>query len=225
MLFHWRRVGGAGAYRKIIVNGLGAVATGLTVIVVILSKFAEGAWITVVTIPALLLLMYGVRRHYARIWHELESATPLDLTGNRQPIVVVPLQQWSKVAKRALCAALAISDEVHGVFVVEEDKSDKLRETWTHYVVEPAQQAGDVVPQLVVLQSPYRFVVNPIVDYVLKVSKDNPARRIIAMVPELVETRWYNYFLHSQRATLLKTTRLVKVNDRISVLNVPYYLK
>ena len=225
MLFHWKRKGGPGAQRKMFINGLGAFATGVTVMVVIVSKFVEGAWITVVTIPALLALMYGVRSHYRRIWTELDSPTPLDLKGNLAPIVVVPLQQWSKVAKHALCAALAISDEVRGVFVVEEDKSDKLCETWNHFVVNPARQSGSAVPELVVLQSPYRFVVNPIVDYVLATSKQNPKRRVIAMVPELVEQRWYNYFLHSQRATLLKTLLLVKGNDRISVLNVPYYLK
>ncbi|MBV8896838.1 MAG: APC family permease, partial [Acidobacteriaceae bacterium] len=225
MLFHWKRKGGAGARRKMFINGLGAFATGVTVIVVIVSKFVEGAWITVVTIPALLALMYGVRSHYRRIWTELDSPTPLDLKGNLAPIVVVPLQQWSKVAKHALCAALAISDEVRGVFVMEEDKSDKLCDTWNHFVVDPARQSGTAVPELVVLQSPYRFVVNPIVDYVIATSKQNPKRRVIAMVPELVELRWYNYFLHSQRATLLKTLLLVKGNDRISVLNVPYYLR
>lgn len=225
MLFHWKRHGGAGAQQKMFINGLGAIATGATVVVVIVSKFAEGAWITVVTIPALLALMYGVRRHYNRIWSELESSTPLDLAGNTEPIVVVPLQQWSKVAKHALCAALAISDEVRGVFVVEEDKSDKLCQTWNHYVVGPARQSGSGIPELVILQSPYRFVVNPIVEYILSLSKENPKRRVIAMVPELVENRWYNYFLHSQRATLLKTLLLVKGNDRISVLNVPFYLK
>jgi hypothetical protein len=225
MLFHWRRAGGPGANRKMFINGLGAIATGITVIVVILSKFSEGAWITVVTIPALLALMYGVRRHYSRVWTELDSPTPLDLAGNTQPIVVVPLQQWSKLAKHAICAAIAISDEVKGVFVVEEDKSEQLCDTWNHYVVEPARKSGATVPQLVVLESPYRFVVNPIVDYVLQLSKDNPKKRVIAMVPEVIENRWYNYFLHSQRATLLKTLLLVKGNDRISVLNVPYYLK
>jgi hypothetical protein len=225
MLFHWKAKRGPRARRKMFVNGLGAIATGATTVVVIISKFAEGAWITVVTIPAILMLMYGVRKHYQRVGRELETSTPLDLTDNSQPLVVVPLQQWSKVAKTALCAALAISKDVRGVFVVEEEKSEELRDTWNHKVVEPAVAAGAPAPQLVVLQSPYRFVVNPIVDYVIKVSQENPKRRVIAMVPELVENRWYNYFLHSQRATLLKTLLLMKGNDRISVLNVPWYLK
>ena len=225
MLQHWRRKRGAGAGRKMFVNGLGAIATGATTVVVILSKFVEGAWITVVVIPTLLCVMYAVRRHYEKIWKELQTTTPLDLTNNPKPIVIVPLQQWSRVAKAALCSALAISDEVTALFVVEEDKSDQLRQDWEHCVVKPAEEANCAVPNLVVLQSPYRFVVNPIVEYVIQMSNDNPHRRIIAMVPELVEQRWYNYFLHSQRAAVLKAWLLVQGNDRISVLNIPWYLK
>jgi len=90
--------------------------------------------------------------------------------------------------------------------------------------VEPARAAGTAVPELVVLKSPYRFVVYPIVDYVLQLSRENPKKRVIAMVPEIVEYRWYNYFLHSQRATLLKTLLLLRGNNQISVLNVPWYM-
>ncbi len=225
MLVHWRKNPGHGSRRKMFVNGLGAVATGATVLVVVISKFAEGAWITVVTIPAILLLMYGVRRHYDNIWREIETVTPLDLTGNKPPLVVVPLQQWSKISKHALCAALAISTEVRGLFVTEEDKSDEICKTWHANVVEPAKQAEAAIPELVVLSSPFRFVVTPIVDYVVKLSGENPGRRVTVIVPELVEHHWYNYFLHTQRATLLKTLILMKGNDKISVLNIPWYFK
>jgi amino acid transporter len=225
MLVHWRRNPGPGARRKMFVNGLGAIATGATVAVVIVSKFAEGAWITVVTIPAMLVLMYAVRRHYENIGRDIDCTTPLDLTGNREPLVVVPLQQWSKLAQNALCAALAISNDVQGLLVTDEQTSEGLRQVWNRNVVEPAQQAHSAVPKLVVLPSPFRFVVYPIVDYVIKLSNENPDRRIIAIVPELVEHRWYNYFLHSRRATILKALLLMKGNDRISVLNIPWYFK
>ncbi len=225
MLVHWRKTGGRGARRKMLVNGLGAVATGATVIVVIVSKFAEGAWITVITIPAILLLMYAVRRHYSNIQREIDSPAPLDLTGNEEPLVVVPLQQWSKISKQALCAALAISKKVTCLYVTEEDKSAEFCDSWERNVAEPVRRAGVGIPELVVLQSPFRFVVYPIVDYVIKVSQENPERRVIAVVPELVEHRWYNYFLHSQRVTSLKTLLLLKGNDRISVLNIPWYFK
>lgn len=224
MLFHWKRKGGPGAGWKMFVNGSGAVATGATTVVVILSKFTEGAWITVITIPTILAVMYTVHRHYDRIARELTTDTPLDLTGNSHPIVIVPLQRWSKIAKDALCAGIAISDDVRGVFVFAEDAPEGLCEQWNHMVVEPAKAAGVKPPELVTLDSPYRFVVNPIVEYVLQVARENPKKRVIAMVPELVEDRWHNYFLHSQRSTVLKGILLVKGNNRISVLNVPWYL-
>ena len=225
MLAHWRRTRGPAARRKMFVNGLGAAATGATVVVVILSKFIEGAWITVVTIPAILLLMYGVRRHYSNIQHEIDSPEPLDLIGNQEPLVVVPLQQWSKIAKHALCASLAISREVTCLYVTEENKPAEFCDAFERNVAEPARQAGIDAPELVILQSPFRFVVYPIVDYVIKLSEENPGRRVIAVVPELVEHRWYNYFLHSQRVTSLKALLLLKGNDRVSVLNVPWYFK
>jgi amino acid transporter len=225
MFVHWRKHGGPGAKHKMIVNGLGALATGATTAVVIISKFTEGAWITVITIPSILIVMYGVRRHYQNIWSQIASPGPLDLTKNPEPLVIVPLQQWSKISKQALCAALAISSDVQVLFISAEDASNEFCEKWSVNVVDPASRAGIKPPELVNIPSPYRFVVNPIVDYVVKRSQENPTRRIVAVVPELVEHRWYNYFLHSQRVTLMKTLFLLKGNDRISVLNVPWYFK
>jgi amino acid transporter len=224
MVVHWQREGGRAAKRNMFVNGLGAIATGITVLVVIVAKFTDGAWITVITIPAILWLMYSVRRHYGRILREVGSPAPLDLSDNPQPIVVIPLQQWSKIAKHALCAAFAISTDIRALYVAAEEQDD-FTKIWGQNVLEPARRANCSVPKLVVVHSPYRFVVAPIVDYVLKVSSENPKRRIVAVVPELVENRWYNYFLHSQRATLLKTSLLLKGNDQISVLNIPWYFK
>ncbi len=225
MLVHWRRNPGPGAGQKIFVNGLGALATGATVVVVIVSKFAEGAWITVVTIPAMLLLMYGVRRHYERVDRQIACVTPLDLTAIKEPLVVIPLQRWSELTRDALCAGLAVSKDVRGLLVSDEQSSDQLRQVWNRNVIEPAERANSAVPELVVLPSPFRFVVTPIVDYVIKLSNENPDRRVITIIPELVEHRWYNYFLHTQRATMLKALLLIKGNNRISVLNIPWYFK
>lgn len=225
MVAHWRRKGGPHAVKYILVNGVGALVTGATVGIVILAKFAEGAWITVVTIPAILALMYGVKRHYRDIQKELTSPGPLDLAGNCEPIVIIPIQQWSRLAKHALCAALAISKEITTLYVTSEEDSGEFCRDWDRNVAQPVSRAMGFSPELVILQSPYRFVVTPIVDYVLKTSDENPRRRVIAIVPELVEHHWYNYFLHSQRATLLKTSLLVKGNDMISVLNIPWYFK
>jgi hypothetical protein len=225
MVAHWRREGGKGVQRNIAINGIGAIATGCTVFIVAVAKFTDGAWITVLMIPALLTLMYAVRRHYDKLTKEIASPTPLDVSELLEPLVVIPMPYWSVVTKMALRTAFEISKEIRVVHVMQEDKSDDFCGHWNEYVVAPAAAAGLPIPTLVQIPSPYRFVISPIVDYVVKVADENQLRRVVTIVPELVEKRWYAYFLHTQRASLLKATLLVKGNDRISVLNIPWYSK
>jgi hypothetical protein len=92
-------------------------------------------------------------------------------------------------------------------------------------VVAPVQAAGLPVPELVTLQSPYRFIILPLVDYVLKMEKENQGRTIAVLVPELVVRHWWETVLHNQRAQLLKLLLLVKGNQGIVVLNIPWYLQ
>ena len=225
MVAHWYRQRGPGIWPSMIVNLFGALATGATVLVVVVAKFAEGAWITVALIPSLLALMYGVRRHYNRVRRQIDSPTPLEVHKLLEPLVVIPLPYWSRISKEALCTALSISKEIKVLCVSEEERPHQVPPQWNEFVVQPIQQAGLQAPELVLLGSPYRFIVAPIVDYVIKLAHERPDRRVVTIVPELVEKHWYNYFLHTQRATLLKTLLLVKGNDRISVLNIPWYLK
>jgi len=201
-------------------------------LIIIVAKFSEGAWITVIAIPSLIVLMYGVRRHYNTLIREIAIHAPIEQRKELPPLMVVTLTGWSRVGKEALRIAMTLSDQVKVVHVIEDkDKDDDTRaddevcDRWTELVEKPAQQGNLPVPELVVLKSPYRFVVTPIVNYVVKLSKENPDRRVITVIPELMERRWYYYFLHSQRATLLKTRLLMDGNDRISVLNIPWYLK
>jgi amino acid transporter len=224
MVAHWRRERGAGARRSMIINGIGAVATGLTVLVVIVAKFSEGAWITVIAIPLLLALMFGVNRHYRKLWQEIASNTPLSMAKEPKPLLVVVMTGWTRIGKEALRFAMTLSPDIKVLHVAEEDKPE-FADRWLECVEEPLTDAGSPVPELVILRSPYRFVVTPIVDYVLKLAKDNPGRRVVTVIPELMEKRWYYYFLHTQRATLLKTSLLMQGNDHISVLNIPWYLK
>ena len=118
-----------------------------------------------------------------------------------------------------------ISKEITTLYISDGEEQDSFCVDWGKNVAEPVHAARGFSPELIVINSPYRFVVAPIVEYVLKASKENPGRRVIAIVPELVEHRWYNYFLHSQRSTLLKTSLLLRGNDNISVLNIPWYFK
>ena len=223
MVAHWKRQ--KGGFANIFVNGLGALATGVTVLVVAVAKFMDGAWITVVMIPALLTIMYFVRHHYNHVREQVKTDTPLDVSNLQPPLVIIPMPYWSRMAKYSLRMAFEISHEIRVLHVAEEDRPDEFCGMWSHLVEEPAKAANLPPPRLVQLHSPYRFVIGPIVDYVIKTAEENPKRRVVTIVPELVESHWYNYFLHTQRAALLKTMLLMKGNHRISVLNMPWYLK
>ena len=225
MAAHWKREGGKGVAGNIFVNDLGALVTGATVLVVVVAKFAEGAWVTVVMIPLLLALMYFVRRHYNHVREQVTTSTPLDVSNLRPPLVIIPMPYWSRMAKYSLRMAFEISRDIRVLHVAEEDKPDEFCALWDHLVVQPAAQADLPAPKLIQLHSPYRWVIAPIVDYVIQTADENPGRRIVTIVPELVERKWYAYFLHTQRAALLKTMLLMKGNYRISVLNMPWYLK
>jgi amino acid transporter len=225
MVGHWRRVGGKGATRSIIVNGLGALATGVTVVVVLVAKFVQGAWVTMLLIPVLLVAMATVRRHYHRVFLETRSVAPLELSDLTPPLVVVPIKNWSHIVKKALRFALKISPHVRAVHVDCGEGSSILRQEWCRFVEEPTQEAGVATPQLVVLPSRYRYILSPIVDYVLEAERTCPNQQIAVLVPELVQRHWYHHILHNKRAAVLKGLLLIKGNQRIVVINVPWYLE
>jgi amino acid transporter len=224
MVGHWRRVGGPGSKRSMIVNGIGAAVTGVTVMVVLSAKFVEGAWVTILLIPGLFLAMGAVRRHYHRVIVETSSPTPLELDDVSPPLVVLPVQEWNSVVKSALRFALKISPDIRAVHVDCGEGTINLRAEWYRFVEEPTCEAGVATPQLVVLQSPYRTILQPIVDYVLEAEKTCGNRQVAVLIPELVERRWYHYLLHNKRASVLKALLLLKGNRRIVVINVPWYL-
>ncbi len=224
MVSHWRRTGGPKAFQSKLVNGAGALATGITVLVVLVAKFAEGAWITLVLMPALVLVMVAVRRQYHHMSTEIACQSPLSLTAFRAPLVVVPIDRWSKVAQRGLTFALNLSPDVIAVHIVSGEQNDYLAQQWHGYVEAPVTELGMIAPKLVVIQSPYRFVINPIVDYVLELSRKQPDRQIAVLIPEVVERRWYYHALHNQRAAALKTMLYFKGNPKIAVINMPLYV-
>jgi amino acid transporter len=224
MVFHWNRVRGPHAIRYMFINGLGGIVTGITVLVVLVAKFLDGAWITVLLIPGLLALMYAVHRHYHHVSEEVADSTPLDLTHFRPAIVVVPVERWSAVAKKAITFALSISPDVIGLHVNCE-WTEELKKEWQDYVEKPVQEVGLAAPRLVILDNPFRYVTSPIVEYVLELQKKDPERQLAVLIPELVERHWYYYFLHNQRAAVLKALLYVKGSQKIAVVNVPWYLE
>jgi amino acid transporter len=225
MVAHWKKNKGPGSETSMLINGIGAFATGVTVIVVLVAKFVEGAWVTALLIPALLLVMMRVRRYLARVEVELFSKEPLDTTRCRPPVVVLPVQSWGKLTQRALQIALTISNDIHAVHVCREEQKEQLKDEWKRLVEEPARKAGMPVPKYVEVQSPFRFVITPIVDYVLKIEAEHPSCQIVLLVPELIEQHWYHYFLQSNRAELLKGLMLLRGNDNVVIANMPWYLK
>ena len=225
MVAHWRRVKDPRSGRYMFVNGMGAVATGITVLVVLIAKFVEGAWMTALLIPALVALMFSVHRYLQRVAKELDCPHPLNVGGLRPPLVILPIQQWSKLAQKALQVALTISPDVQAVHVCAEGEDKELQGRWAQLVEAPAKAQGFPVVKLQLLESPYRFVITPIVDYVLKVQQGNPERRIAVVIPEMIEHHWWHYFLENNRSELLKALLLLKGNQRIILVNVPWYLK
>jgi hypothetical protein len=224
MVMHWWRKRGPHWLRCALINGLGGFVTGITVIVVLVAKFAEGAWITMIFIPLVIYCFVAVRRHYHLVTVRTTCPVPVAPADHAAPpIAVVPVDRWSSISKQGLEFASRLTSEIIAVHVEPERHAALLREEWNRYVVPPFKKAGGPVPQLLNLPSPYRFVIAPLVQYVLDLSAKHPERRIVVVIPELVEGRWYEYFLHNQRGRLLEWTLLVRGNERISTVTAPYY--
>src|ERR1700739_2792549 len=137
MVMHWKRHGGPGSRHSMLVNGLGALATGVTTAVVLVAKFIDGAWITVLLIPALMWMMRSVKRHYAVVGLEINTASPVATADLREPIVLLPLDRWSLVADKALRYAWTLSKEIHVLHVHAGEETQSLCRTWGEMVEKP----------------------------------------------------------------------------------------
>jgi amino acid transporter len=225
MVIHWKRTGGPGSTKSMLVNGLGATVTGITVIVVLLAKFTEGAWITVLLIPCLILMMRLVKRHYGHVAAEIECDAPMNAKDLKAPLVVVAVDRWTRITRKALRFAMEISTEVMAVHVADDQGTDgALARQWDELVGNPARQAGLAAPSLDVISSRYRFVIRPLLGYVLDVAKQHPGRQIAVLIPELVERRWHSNLMHNHRSAVLKALLLFQGDRRITVINIPWYV-
>jgi Amino acid permease len=224
MVAHWRKTQGRGALAGMAVNALGAGATALTAMVVAVVKFTAGAWIVVLLVPSLVALMLGVKRHYRRIERET-APRGLNLDDLQEPLVIVPIIAWNSIAENALRVAFTLSSEIEVLHVESEDSDNSLKELWPSCVEQPAREAKRAIPRLTVLNSPFRFVVQPIIDHVLEIERTNTTRTVAVLLPELVERQWYQYFLHNQRARILAARLLLQGEHRIVIVNVPWYLR
>jgi amino acid transporter len=225
MVVHWLKHRGPHWLKSALVNGLGALVTGMTTIVVLVAKFVEGAWITLLFIPLTIVLFIAVRRHYHSVSILTTCRIPVHVAGlSQNPIAVIPIDRWSNITRQGIEFAARLSPEVIALHVEPSEHSELLQDDWEHYVEQPFRAAGREPPKLHVLPSPYRFVIIPIVQFILDLSKSHPDHSVIVVIPELVEDRWYEFFLHNQRGRLLEWVLLARGNERIFTVSAPWYV-
>src|SRR6202171_1448763 len=225
MVVHWRRNHGPHWLKSALVNGLGALVTGIAVVVVLVAKFVEGAWITLLFIPLTILFFTAVRRHYHSVRILTTCKVPVDAASlSQHPIAVIAIDRWSNITRQGIEFAARLSPDVIALHVEPNEHSELLQDDWEHYVEQPFRAAGKEPPKLHVLPSPYRFIIIPVVQFILDLSKKHPTRNIVVVIPELVENKWYEYFLHNQRGRLLEWVLLARGNERIFTVSAPWYI-
>ena len=208
-----------------VINAVGAICTAITLVVVLVAKFAEGAWVMVVLAPALLALFLGVNSHYRSVARQVATAAPLDADSLQPPMILLPIRGWSEITRKALRIALKISPDVYALHIADDEHTmASLEDTWEERVVKPAHAAGIAAPKLIVIYSPFRKLAAPLKQVVSDLQRCHPSRDLAVIVPELVPTRWYHYLLHNQTAAFIKAYLLLSGLRRVMVINVPWYL-
>ena len=204
---HWRK--------SIAINGIGATATLIVLVVLIITKFIHGAWIVVFLIPLLVFMFRKVHRHYEEVAAQLTMETTEKLRPIRHE-VIVPISGIHRGVVRALEYAKSIAPgHVTAVYVdLDEEATKTLRDKWKKF-------ASDI--ELVVLASPYRALTRPLLRYVNRVERDHRDDLITIVLPEFVPAKWWQHLLHNQSSLTLKAALLFK--EGVIVTNVPYHLK
>jgi amino acid transporter len=225
MVAHWLRVGGPQARLSMVINGAGALCTAAALAIVLVSKFTEGAWITILLIPTLLVVFASVHAHYESIGREVATTEPLDAQGLKPPVVLLPMRGWSGITRKALRFALKISPEIYAMHIADDEKTmADLEDTWEQRVQMPAESAGLAPPKLIIVYSPYRRLYASLKQVLAELQCSHPGRDIAVIVPEIVSTRWYHFLLHNQTAAIIKAHLLFSGFRQVIVINVPWYL-
>ena len=247
MAAHWRRAlkagpgptrapaapGRRGSSAKLAINGLGAVATGTALAVILAAKFVEGAWLTVIVVPCTIVLLRSVRRYYDEIDGQMlrEKHRSISLRRQAKPIVLVPIKRWDRLARKAVEHAVQLSPDVTGLHVTElegpdaDSVEDELRREWREFVEQPARQAGLTPPRLAFSRSEYRSVVAPLLRAIQEVDKQTPGRAVTVVLPELIDGRWWGYLMHAHRERRLRAALLRTGGPKITVTSVPWQLR
>jgi amino acid transporter len=213
MVRRWLKTRASGWRWKAVLNGIGAIATGVVAVIQIFTKFTHGAWIVVVIIPLFILLLRSIRRHYVHFAQEIQLDGRTEMLGMHH-LVVVPVSGVHKAVANALIYATAISDDVRAVYVeVEPEKTAALKLAW---------DAWDTGVDLIVLPSPYRSLIRPLVDYVTRLENAGPGDLVTVVVPEIVPKHWWEHLLHNKTALYIRTAFLFR--PRIVVTSVAFHL-
>jgi amino acid transporter len=244
MAMHWqrelkretgeeRRRSPATVWAKLGINGLGALATGAALAVILAAKFAAGAWLTVVVIPCTVLLLWSLRRYYDDIDRQILTGSDrqIDLRHRDPPLVVVPIKRWDRLARKAVEYALRISSDVTALHITRLEGADaddheiELRRAWREFVETPAIKARVRAPRLEIISSEFRSMIAPLLRIVEDCQHRYPHRAITVVLPELVEGRWWGYLLHTHRERRCRVRLLRYGGPNVVVASVPWQLQ
>jgi len=217
MVRHWWLLRGAGWRHRLLINGVGAVATGVVTLVIAVTKFTHGAWIVVLVIPILVAAFLAMRRHYETVAASL-SLENFEGPPQFQHTVLVLVGDVHRGVVRALAYAVTLASPnatVRGVYVeTDPARTARVEEKWSRW--------GLGVP-LVVLTSPYRSLLSPLLDYIDQIQARGDDQMVTIVLPEFLPRKWWQHILHNQTALLVKGALLFRRN--IVVADVPYLLK
>lgn len=228
MVVHWyRRRNIKSNHIKLFFNGLGAIITGFALIIILMEKFEEGAWIIAVVAPLLVYMCFRIKRHYDLINRQIEFPLKLTALKMKEPIVVVPIRALDRISEKALEFGTLISNEVTAIHVspIKDDERHPLRALWKEMVEKPCKEQKIYCPNLEIVQTSYRDIYKPILDHIKKIRKVHPNRLIAIVIAELVEPHWYEVLLHNLHGTGLRSSLFQKRDQKIIVINVPWYLR
>jgi hypothetical protein len=222
MVVHWWRDRGRGRWLKAAINGFGALATAVAVIIIGVSKFFEGAWITILLIPLLVAVFMRINAHYREVAQQLSlRGLPPSLKPFPPPRLVIPISGVHRGVVDAIAYARSISKDVTAVYVeLEPGTGQRVREKWEHWWPD--------VP-LAVVPSPYRSIIGPLLDFLDETDRQHNDGQLATLVlPEFVPAKWWQALLHNQTAWLLKAALLYHrrhLGFQRAIIDVAYHLR
>ena len=196
-----------------LINGFGATVTGIVLVIVAVTKTLEGAWIVLLLIPIIVALFRATRRHYDHVASQLtlRGYAPSSRVHNT---VLIPIGGIQRAVVEALRYAETLSNDVRAVYVdTDPAATTQLQRDWEAW-------GGRV--RLVVLSSPFRSVMEPLLEYIEHVENERPDDYVTVILPEFVPARWWQHLLHNQRALLIKGALLFRPNTVVT--SVPFHL-